>query len=181
MTTPASERAEMAGHELLLRMAGRIPDQALAQARRILADGAASSAITVVASLVTQSDEALVAPAEAHSAGLAGIWRSWRYVTPAAGHVAGPPRPHRVYIVQVEDPAMIPGLAADLLGAVPDSAGAGIEIITIGEEPPAYQRSALAESRLLWATVTAPEFEIARVFDFADPVTGPGFAPGAIR
>jgi hypothetical protein len=27
-------------------------------------------------------------------------------------------------------------------------------------------------------TVAAPEFQVARVFDFADPVTGPGFAPG---
>jgi hypothetical protein len=28
------------------------------------------------------------------------------------------------------------------------------------------------------AAETAPEFELAAAFDFADPVTGPGFAPG---
>jgi hypothetical protein len=243
----------MTGHELLLRLAGRIPDQALAQARRMLADGAVSSAVTLVATqlaqaLLTQTpipltadelaairnlardagalpgvqpvadlpalpfdfgeldddgamrrdelDEALVAAAEAHSAGLAGVWRSWRYVRLDSPDSAWPGqradagaglmvtydedlvRPHRVYIVQVEDPGLVRGLAADLLGAVPDTAGAGIEIITLGTEPPPYQRAALAQSLLLWATVTEAEFVIARVFDFADPVTGPGFAPG---
>jgi hypothetical protein len=225
----------MTGHELLLRLAGRIPDWTLAHARRMLADSAVSSAIALVASLLTQApvpltadelaairdlagdpdalpsvqpvgeipelrfdfselddyygdvghddlDEALLEVAEARSEGLVGIWRSWRYMmlddepsaTPAADDPDGP---HRVYIIQVEDPAMIHELSADLLDAVPDSAGAGVEIITLGDELFPYQRAALNESLLLWAAITEPEFVVARVFDFADPVTGPGFAP----
>jgi hypothetical protein len=239
----------MTGHELLLRLAGRIPDQTLAQARRMLADSADSSAIALVASLLAQApvpltadelaairnladdpdalpgvqpvselpalpfdfseldedgevghddlDEALVEAAEAHGARLTGVWRSWRYALMDSPAVTGPAAaeaededededsagltdddpPHRVYIIQVEDPGMIQELSADLLDAVPDSADAGVEIITLGEEPFPYQRAALAESLLLWATVAEPEFVVARVFDFADPDTGPGFAP----
>jgi hypothetical protein len=222
----------MTGHELLLRLAGRIPDQTLAQARRMLADGAVSSAIALLASLLTQApvpltadelaairdlagdpdalpgvwpagelpalrfgfseldeegevelddlDEALVAAAES-SAGLAGVWRSWRYVLPDSPDGQdgpdGPERPYRVYIVQADDPGMIHELSARLLGAVPDSADAGVEIITLEDEPFPYQGAALDESLLLWAAELEPEFEVARVFDFADPVTGPGFAP----
>jgi hypothetical protein len=83
-----------------------------------------------------------------------------------------------VYIIQVEDDALIDPVAADVLGAIPDPVAAGVEIVSLGQEPPPYQRAALDESLLLWATVAAPEFTVARVFDFADPVTGPGFAPG---
>jgi hypothetical protein len=242
----------MTGHELLLRLAGRIPDQTLTQARRMLADGAVTSAIALVASQVTQApvpltadelaairdlvrdpdallgvqaagelpalrfgfselddegdvqhddlDEALVAAAAAHSAGLAAVWRSWRYRLPDSSDVTGPAaadaadepsatpavedpddpdRPYRVYIVQVDDPGMIHELSAHLLGVVPDSADAGVEIITLEDEPFPYQGAALDESLLLWAAEMdpEPEFELARVFDFADPVTGPGFAP----
>jgi hypothetical protein len=238
----------MTAHELLLRLAGRIPDQTLAQARRMLAVGAVTSAIALVASQVTQApvpltadelaairnlagdpdalpgvqpagalpalrfgfseldeegevelddlDETLVAAAEAHSAGLAGVWRSWRYIllddvtgrtaaypadelsaTPAVDDPDSPDRPYRVYIVQVDDPGVIDELSAHLLGAVPDSAGAGVEIIILADEPFPYQGAALDESLLLWAPEMEPEFEVARVFDFADPVAGPGFAP----
>ena len=54
--------------------------------------------------------------------------------------------------------------------------------------PRPYQAAALEGSALLWAArdnVDAPSgderplFNIARVFDFAKPDTGPGFDPGA--
>ena len=35
----------------------------------------------------------------------------------------------------------------------------------------------LAEPMLVWADSDQPEFDVAAVFDFADPVRGPGFAP----
>lgn len=266
--TAHSRRTDMTGHELLLRLAGRLPDRALAQARQVLAAGSPSSAIELVAGLLAvvrapltageltairdltgdagalpgvrpvaeapelqygfsyldgdgeverdDLDEAVVAAATAHSEGLTGIWRAWRYLMPeepdlpeepdqdgaaedGAAREAGPAdaaaawplaspglvddyledpfEPYRVYIVQVDDPATIDAIAADLLGAIPDPASAGVEVITLGEEPPPYQQAALAESLLLWATVAAPEFAVARVFDFADPVSGPGFAP----
>ncbi len=72
---------------------------------------------------------------------------------------------------------MIQELSAGLLGVVPDPAGTGVEIITVDGELFPYQGAALEESLLLWAAEMEPEFEVARVFDFADPVTGPGFAP----
>lgn len=257
MTPPAPSDTYLAGHGLLLGMAGRIPDLTLARARRMLANGQAKPAIAVVAELLAATpivltagelaairdligdsaalpdakpaagppalyfrfgelgrhgeierdeiDEALVAAAEAHGGGVAGIWRTWRYLAPedstamrplagqespddtrgavpsltlAVDYAQNPLIPHRVYVVQVEDRGAIQRLAATLLGAVPDEADVGIEIIALGSEPPPYQRAALAESLLLWATVTGPEFTVAKVFDFADPITGPGFAPG---
>src|SRR5258708_7092213 len=206
MTTPSPEWTAMTGHELLLRLAGRIPDQMLARARLMLANGAVSPAIALVAGQLTEApipltadelaairdlagdpealpgvdpvdelpalpfgfseldedgevrrdelDEALVAAAEAHGAGIAGVWRTWRFfflddladTDPAAiadedsptdeDSLAGEGsataavdypddfyRPHRVDIVQVEEPGMIQELSASLLGVVPDSAG----------------------------------------------------------
>jgi hypothetical protein len=52
-----------------------------------------------------------------------------------------------------------------------------VEIISLDAEPFPYQAAALEESLLLWAAQMEPEFEVARVFDFADPGTGLGFAP----
>lgn len=229
----------MRGHDLLLRMAGRVPDGALMRARRTLATGRETDAIAAIAHLVRASpillteweiavirdfvgndtlsgvavadeplplsfgfsafdmngeigrdeiDEALVAAADANAAGLAGIWRTWRYFVRDDADQAGvmatlvsdvtePFSPQRVYLMQIEDPAMAAEIGAELLSAVPDEGDVSVEIVALGAEPPPYQRAALAESRLLWARRTEPEFVIARVFDFADPVTGPGFTP----
>jgi hypothetical protein len=267
MTTPAPRHTGVSAHELLLRLAGRLPDQGLHQARLVAAGGAPSSAIALVAGLLSATpvqltgeeltairehsgdagalpdfrpaqeppavgfgfshldedgeigrdelDETVVAAAERHSEGLTGVWRAWRYYLidipdspdaaapedgaaaagePAAGEAAAgeaaapsaslaadfpvdPFTPYRVYIIQVEDEALVDAVAADVLGAIPDPSVAGVEVIGLGQEPPPYQRAALDESLLLWATVTAPEFTVARVFDFADPATGPGFTP----
>lgn len=245
----------MNAHELLLRMAGRIPDNVLAQARRMLADGAVSSAVTFLAALLAvnpspltaaelaairelsrdpaalpetqpveefpalpfifteldysgavsrdQLDEAVVAAAQTHGEAVSAIWRSWRYSllaslstnpsidgsgsahppelrdpTITAERLADPFSPHRVYLVHVQDQQMIQPLAASLLAAVSDSANAGVEVLCVGAEPPPYQQAAFAGSLLLWAEATTePEFIVARVFDFADPVTGPHFLP----
>lgn len=228
----------MSGHELLLALAGRIPDKVLAQARRLLAYGSADAAVTLLVDLLvvmpipltlaelaairtlsgdqaalpgTQPvaglpappfvfglydksgavgrdglDEALVAAAETCGTRPSGIWRTWRYPqlgSPAASQVRTGDSPadassaYRVYLIQVSSPAIIPVVAAGVLHAIPDSADAGIEIFAVDEEPPPYQRAALSGSLLLWAVVAEPEFQVARVFDFADPVTGPGFAP----
>jgi hypothetical protein len=225
----------MTGHELLLRLAGRIPDRALALARRTLADGAVSAAIAQLTTTFAQTpipltadeltairslagertalpgvhpveelpalqfdfvdlddygeaggdelDEALVAAVEAHSSEIAGVWRAWRYRRldhrRATGAPSGGPRaagepsatlpvnhpgysgpPHRVYVIEVENPGRIQGLSADLLRAVPDSADAGVEIIPLSEKPFPYQDEALAESLLLWAR-DKPELVVA--------------------
>lgn len=225
MATTSPEQANLTAHDLLLRLAGRIPDLTLGQARRVLADGTEGQAMTLVADLLgitpirltaeeigvirdlsgdagalpgaqpaaqapalqcgfsefdpygqvrrDEIDEALVSAAEGLTTSLTGIWRTWRYLLRDKPEALDDPL--RVYIVQVEDPAMIQEVTARLLGALPDPAAAGLEIITLGAEPPAYQRAALARSMLLWSMVE-PEFTIARIFDYADPVTGPGFA-----
>jgi hypothetical protein len=234
MTTQPTAK-EMNGHELLLAMAGRIPDSALAAARRLLAHDQTDSAFTLLAEVLGQTaipltnaelaavriltgnaalavahsvpaapepnfvfdaydesgsaarnqlDDALVEIAERRGGALMGIWRSWRYPQSNwAEPDQGPPidaredplKAYPVYLIQVDDPGAIQAVAAEVLSVVPESANAGIEIIAIDQEPPPYQRSALSESLLLWARADEPEFEIARVFDFADPITGPGF------
>lgn len=235
----------MTAHELLLRMAGRIPDQLLTRAWRELAGGDAGAAIALLTDSLTQApipltadelatirlladdsgvlpglepaaalpelpfgfsqfdddgntgqdelDEAVIATVRQHDGvGVTGVWRSWRYWLPdddegialrlegaagadlAADDEAAWQGSYRVYIVQVEDPGAIGALVGGLLAAVSDS---GIEIITRDAEPPPYQRAALAESIMLWTALTEPEFVVARVFDSADPVTGPAFVP----
>jgi hypothetical protein len=193
----------MTGHELLLRLAGRIPDRALAQARQTLADGAVSRAIAQLAATFAQTpfpvtadelaairslagepealpgvhpaeelpplpfdfveldeyggterdelDEALVAAARAHRPEITCVWRAWRYSRLHHRRPTYYDPPYRVYVIEVEHPGMIPGLSADLLRAVPDSADAGVEIIPLSDEPFPYQDEALAESLLLWS------------------------------
>jgi hypothetical protein len=234
MTTAPPGGAGMTGHELLLRLAGRINDDLLANTRRQLAGGDVRGAVITVANWLASErapllagevaairvltadpgalsavrpapdfpelpfafnevdpfgeverdamDEAVAAVAEGH--GAAGLWRSWRYRlddpdAPEATVTVNPDDPeqaYRVYVVQVEQASVIPALSRDLLQAVDDSGRAGTEVILLGDEPPPYQDMALAESMLLWASQSGPEFELAAVFDFADPVSGPGFA-----
>jgi hypothetical protein len=119
------------------------------------------------------------APGEADETAVAqeeGGWGPLAPLTRAIDAMPDPLMPYRVYLVQVEDPALTQPLAADLLHAVPDSANAGVEIVPFDGELPPYQRAALSGGLLLWAD-DGPEFTMARVFDFADPVTGPGFEP----
>jgi hypothetical protein len=80
----------------------------------------------------------------------------------------------------VADGALAPAVAGALHAAIDGVAEAGIEVIDLAAEPPPYQAEALAQSALLWAeqSDSAPPFRMARIFDFADPVTGPGFALG---
>jgi hypothetical protein len=203
MTNSAPEPTVMTGHQLLLRLAGRVPDQALARARRTLADGGVSRAMAQLTNTFAQTpfpltaqelvairslagecealsgvhpaeelpalpfdfvdldeyggagrdelDEALVAAVEAHSPEITGVWRSWRYSRLHNRRPTYYDPPYRVYVIEVEHPGMIPGLSADLLRAVPESAEAGVEIIPLSDEPFPYQDEALAESLLLWA------------------------------
>jgi hypothetical protein len=98
----------------------------------------------------------------------------------AAIDPADPERVLRVYIAQVTDGAVAPAVAGALHAALGDVGEAGIEVIDLDAEPPPYQAAALAQSALVWAAGadSEPPFRLARIFDFADPVTGPGFAMG---
>jgi hypothetical protein len=237
MTTPAADRPGLTGHELLLRLAGRLPDDLLAGARRLLAEGDVRAAMTGLTRWLTAEpvpllaaelaairelgadpgvlpgvraasdlpelpfafnvvgpfgeverdamDDAVAAVAE--GLGAAGLWRTWRYrlddpgAEPGAATVTvdpdDPDQAHRVYIVQVKQASASQALCRDLLRAVDDTGRAGTEVIILSDEPPPYQNMALAESMLLWAGPGEPDFDLAAVFDFADSVSGPGFAP----
>jgi hypothetical protein len=236
MTIPSPARPGLTVHELLLDLAGRIPDDQLAGARRRLAEDGVRTAVTGLThwlaakpvpllaaelaaireladdsgalprvravaglprlsfafseasplGLVTRDamDDAVTAVAQGH--GAAGLWRAWRYrlddpdAEPGAATVTidpdDPGQAYRVYIVQVEQATVSQALCRDLLRAVDDTGRAGMEVIGLSGEPPAYQAMALAESLLLWAGQGDPEFDLAAVFDVDDPDIGPGFA-----
>lgn len=238
-------------HAFLQLLAGWVPDQALARARRALADGQAAATAAAAAAMVSEYDVPLLArdieagralaaepgvlddaqpvprypqlpfwfsafgpdqqlefddvdqimidAAQAAGAEVAGLWRSWRFppdgadddwpddpgqeeeLRPTAAiDPADPGRALRVYIAQVSDGALAPAVAGALHAALDDMAEAGIEVIDLDTEPPPYQAAALAQSGLVWAAAadSEPAFRLARIFDFADPVTGPGFATG---
>jgi hypothetical protein len=237
MTTPSPGGPSMTGHALLLRLAGRIPDDLLSGARRRLAEGDIREAMRALTGRLAEEpvpllagelaamrvlaadpgalpdarpaaelpelpfafreldpfggadadamDDAVAAVAEGH--GVAGLWRTWRYRIddPDADQGAAtvtidpddPGQAYRVYIVQVEQANVSRALCRDLLRAIDDMGRAGAEVILPGDEPSPYQDMALAKSLLLWASQGEPEFDLAAVFDFADPVTGPGFVP----
>src|SRR5258708_40059470 len=77
-------RTDISGHDLLLRMAGRISDLTLAQARRMLADGQAKSAIALVADLLTATPMVLTADELAAIRDLAGDAQALPGTQPAA-------------------------------------------------------------------------------------------------
>jgi hypothetical protein len=72
MTNPLSDSTAMTGHELLLRLAGRISDRELALARRTLAGGAVSRAIAQLTTTFAQVPFPLTADELAAIRSLAG-------------------------------------------------------------------------------------------------------------
>ncbi|GJF33015.1 hypothetical protein KNE206_57150 [Kitasatospora sp. NE20-6] len=120
-------------------------------------------------------DEAVVLAAEASAERIAAVWRCWRR------SLFGEEADRRVYLVQAELPDDAPALAGTFYDALA-SAGerdAGVEVVPVEEPLFGYQRLALDRALLLWASgdPAEPEFHLARVFDHADPVLGPGFHP----
>ena len=133
-------------------------------------------------------DAAVIAAVQQQSEGVTGLWRSWRYLIaevqvgnsggwPSAvpASAAGFASPFRVYLVHVDDPEKANDLARAVLDAAGDPRRTGVEIVGLAKEPPLYQEAALAQSRLLWASAANPEFTVARVYDFAELASGPGF------
>jgi hypothetical protein len=120
--------------------------------------------------------------AQARSAQVAGVWRTWRFPMddlgePEAGNEDAD-LAHRVYLVEVPDGAAAPALAGEFQAALDGHGDAGVEVIALDATPPPYQAAALEDSALVWAAEEEePSFRIARVFDFAKPDTGPGFDP----
>lgn len=244
MSKRRHQPSDVAVHEFVQLLAGRVPDEKLATVRRTLADGKTAAAAAAAVAMVAEYDvpllagdietarslagepgqldgvqpaaqyprlpfqfsilgpdealeaddldQAMAVAAQARSAQIAGVWRTWRYPPdglsePDAG-IEDAGRADRVYIVQIRDGAAAPALAAELQAALDEhgdaSTDAGIEVIALDAAPPPYQAAALDDSALVWsdpdeaAPEDGPPFRIARVFDFARPDTGPGFHPG---
>ncbi|MEV6367869.1 hypothetical protein AB0L86_13350 [Micromonospora musae] len=254
MTQTGEVRQEQAAfHQLLLRMAGRLPDELIAEARRWLDAGelveiaqAVVFAALAARVAVTEAEAALLAEAltaagedvealsdlerseadpqplygvapvspevlaehgdavpyavdltqpydgpggadEVDAAAVAAmpsltvdasaraLWRTWRF--PAMGTQWPPPR--RVYLLQADDEAVLPALAAGLQDAL-SAAGEEnpqVEAFVDADGLPAYQRTALGFSALLWTTAPGETPAVARVFDTFEPGVGPGFEP----
>jgi hypothetical protein len=128
-------------------------------------------------------DLVMAEAAQARSAQIAGVWRTWRFPLEGLGEpdagIEDAGLAHRVYIVQIPDGADAPALAGELQAALDGSGDAGVEVIALDAAPRPYQAAALEDAALVWAAEEEePSFRIARVFDFAKPDTGPGFHPG---
>jgi hypothetical protein len=151
-------------------------------------------------------DQIMAEAAQARSALIAGVWRTWRFPAdgfgePGAGDEPAaddevrpsaaidpddPGRAHRLYIVQIPDGAVAPTLTGELQDALAGHGDASVEVIGLDTVPPPYHAAALEGAALLWDAQDdeppfgndKPPFKIARVFDFAKPDTGPGFDPG---
>ncbi len=114
--------------------------------------------------------------AQSHDAvAVTALWRAWRF--PAIDTRWPPPR--RVYLVQGGEPTVLPALAARVQEAL-ELAGETdpqVEAFLEPDDLPAYQRTALGFSTLLWTAAPPVVPRVARVYDTFDLEHGPGFAP----
>ncbi|MCM3924115.1 hypothetical protein ND748_20885 [Frankia sp. AiPs1] len=110
----------------------------------------------------------------------AGLWRTWRVA--AAGAPWAPPK--RVFAVTIEAGARPPAEVTARLQTALAAAGEPdpqVEVSVVGTETPSYQTLARLCGALLWSREPALGVSVARVFDAADPATGPRFAPDRPR
>jgi len=102
--------------------------------------------------------------------GLGGLWRVQRSSARATGGV---------WLAEADPSADAGELTAEIqqglaeAGEIPPR----LEVFTEGTDLTPYHEAALAEAELVWTPPEAPELLLARVFDGADPRTGPFFAP----
>ncbi len=120
-----------------------------------------------VASLTDTHDQAATAAAE-RLPGARALWRAWRLgAEPAA-----------VFVLEAGVPAeQLPVLTATLQREL-QAAGLPhplVETYAPGDDLPPYQRQAREASALLWTAEPPRPVAVARVFDGADPDTGPWF------
>ncbi|GAA0239527.1 hypothetical protein [Cryptosporangium japonicum] len=130
--------------------------------------------------------------------GLRSAWRAWRTLpaaqstepapdaptgtpNPFSGEVsvADPRRPARVFLFEADGDADLVELTAEIqqwlaeIGEEPPR----VEVFGPGTELSAYHEAALSGGALLWSAEPVADPRLARVFDGADPGTGPYFHP----
>jgi hypothetical protein len=121
----------------------------------------------------TDATDQVVVDAVTAEAAVHGLWRVWRH--PADGSPWPPPK--RVYLVEMDPYADLPGVTARLqlaLIAVGEFEPQ-VEVFPSGQELPVYQRLGRAYAALIWAATPDPGIEVAAVFDEVDAQTGPRF------
>jgi hypothetical protein len=108
------------------------------------------------------------------TAGSIALYRSWRYAPPFP--------PSRVFLLEADvPPSELARVTAQLQQSLAEAglADPQVEVYRPDSVLPPYQRFARGAASLLWtAQSDAPPVQLARVFDGADPVTGPRFDPG---
>ncbi|AGL14092.1 hypothetical protein L083_0582 [Actinoplanes sp. N902-109] len=193
MTDPRPEVARLHGE--LLRLAGHVPGDLLAQARLRLADDDVDTVADLLDDLaggrpepsfgfapelsaeatvpvldltsepLTDAADQAAAQALATLPEAVALWRSWR--VPARWAAEAVP-PVRVYVAEATTrPDLLPAVTALLMRAL---SGTGltdpqVETYPAGMEPPPYQLRARSAAALLWTAGATPPVRIARVFD----------------
>jgi hypothetical protein len=193
MTDPQPEVARLHGE--LLRLAGRVPDDLVARARLVLADGdletvrellddvaevrpepsssftpelnaaAAVPVLDLTSGPLTDEVDRAAVRSLARVPEAVALWRSWRV---PAQWAAAAISPVRVYVAEaVGRPDLLPAMTAVVMRTL-DRAGLTdpqVETYPAGMEPPPYQARARSAGALLWTAEQTPPVRIARVFD----------------
>ncbi len=102
--------------------------------------------------------------------GLGGLWRVQRS---SARATVG------VWLAEADPSADVVELIAEMQQALAEAGEIPprLEVFAEGAELTPYHQAALAEATLVWTPPDMAEPQLARVFDGADPQTGPFFAP----
>ncbi|MEV8099820.1 hypothetical protein [Kitasatospora sp. NPDC085879] len=118
-------------------------------------------------------DRAAVA-AVAHTAGIRGLWRSWRW---AATDDDIPPR--RIHLVEADRTVDLPALAARLQRDLETwgEPHPQVEAYATGDVLPRYQQLARSHATLLWMPTTRHPLRLAPTFDEPHAPDGPRFFP----
>ncbi|MCM4083464.1 hypothetical protein [Paractinoplanes hotanensis] len=115
---------------------------------------------------------AVMAAQHDNGVAVAALWRAWRFPSAAASW----PPPRRMYLVQGAEEAQLAARTQAALEAVGET-DPQVEAFLDPEELPAFQRTALGFSTLLWTAAPPAPLTVARVYDTVYPESGPLFAP----
>ncbi|GHJ46930.1 hypothetical protein Cs7R123_42720 [Catellatospora sp. TT07R-123] len=117
----------------------------------------------------------------AAAAPIRALWRVWRFPTADTPWA----EPKRMYVAEVDPahPTALPGTTLRLQHALTAAGETDplVESYADSGALPAFHRYARAYAALLWSARPPVEVRLARVFDGADPVTGPYFDPAHAR
>ncbi|HEX6754567.1 MAG TPA: hypothetical protein VF109_01330 [Mycobacteriales bacterium] len=111
-----------------------------------------------------------VVEAAAPVGGVRGLWRVQRTSSRATV---------KIRLVEASDGADLLEMAAEMQHVIAEAGEVPprIEVITPDAELPPYHREAMAAAELVWVAPDETDPELVRVFDGADPETGPYFRP----